>query len=396
MNSRGRGNVAPWSALRRPLMKICPRRWLGATAVCLFLGSLPGCLTSALWEDHPSRVLMESRSEARLEVVLGRDAEVAEDLVVEASRLDGTEMAKASGVAESHGWWRLLPREGGAEAAALLDCSSLFAIESAELQVHRHVVGEEVQRSDAELRLIGQPCLAGLAVVLDGANLPVETLHALQQAVLGDAFPMAVERAPLPAMFAECVERLARLDLSPLGKTEGRLRPVRLQSYAWVDAMFWPVDAQRVQELLGEDFASVETTLGERLRRLASLRLLAVLAVGEAGGERITVALRPDAIWLWGAMQAVGAGRVAHDSRWLAEPQAKALTMVAESLAMCMHFVDAHYVVESDSVFGKILLTPLAVAVDACTLGLCAVVLSLLDDEDDDECASSHHRRHRH
>jgi hypothetical protein len=341
-------------------------------------------------------MLVQDQQEARLEVVIGPDSVEPESLAVEAFRSDSQPMASASGVSKPRSFWRLVPREGGGEAAAVLASPTLFSIERAELQMRREATGGAVQRSDAELRLIGEPCLSVIAASLDGASLPVDTLHAVQQVVVGDAFMASCRREPLPAMLTECTERLARLDLSPLGKVQGQIRPTRLVGYAWVDESLAPVGSAQACELLGADFAMAGLTLRERLERLSHLRLLAILGVGASGEERLTVLLRPDAVWLWGGMESTGGGHVVHDSHWLAELHANPLAIsqdaaVAQVLGtMTLKFFDYRYVVENENLFVKILLTPLALAGDVCLLGVCAYLISLGDDDDDRQSCHRH------
>ncbi len=354
--------------------------------------SLSGCLTSRVWEGG-WKTLVHDETTADLTIEAGQDPEDATTLLVQAERRDDQPMPVASGVASKRSRWRLEAREGADAALALLQKPDWFLVQEVhcELERERDARGaSEVYRSEARLHLEVRLAAARVAVPVDGAQLPLATLQALQKVPRND-FSGSGPRPLLPGMLAESVARLVARDVSTLVVNDGLPGPAELVAYAWVDEAGHVVaDAERAVAVLGADFVAGELACSDGLQRLGRLRLLVAVVLAD---QRAMFLLRPDAVWLWGTMEPVAGGALVHESRWQAAPEPSAAPMPPPTVAgsMRVRLFDFRYEVAQNTAT-KVLLTPFALAADVLTLGLVAVVVGWCEDEGGEPCLA-HVRR---
>ncbi|MEK7697533.1 MAG: hypothetical protein AAB346_05315, partial [Pseudomonadota bacterium] len=114
------------------------------------------------------------------------------------------------------------------------------------------------------------------AAIVWGVHYPLLD-HALKRLSLFTVLFLTV----LPMLLEQCVERLARVDPSPLFGTGPSAPCAVLVNYAWVDRDLRPVSGRARVEALGGAGLDDAAPLAERLGKLAPLTLLVEVATGE-------------------------------------------------------------------------------------------------------------------
>ena len=339
--------------------------------VLLLLG-LQGCalfpVTTALWDWDPAPEVVWGQQEADLGVAIGPDPGMAGALAVHAQRVGAEAMPLWSGLGGPRSSWRLVPEapeDEAAEAMALLTASEGFVVHRASIALQRDYRDGDIVCSDADLRLDAGVDWAVVATPIDERTLPLATQQAPRRARVHDVLDSG-EVPALPQLLARCVERLGNLDLTPLLAGAGR---AELESWAWIDGNGNAVvDGQQVEALCGMGLDNPALPLAERLARLAALRLLVVVVTPTT---RATFTLRPDCVWLCGAMEGNAQGHIVHRSRWHALPAGGS---TASELAGLSGFVPGTMRVELftggyrneayEKFAAKVLGTPFTVATD--------------------------------
>jgi len=326
---------------------------------------LPGCATEALWTEGWEPRLEWTEQAANLGIEIGPDQAVAGALSVRAQRSDGHRMPWWSGVGQRRSWWRLSPEEAGEEGRFLLGAADGFVVRGAEVEMRRDFREGDIVRSDAHLRLDVTMDAAAVAIQVAAERLPPATRGALRRVRARDVFLPVAAEPMLPMLLEHCVERLASIDPSPLFGTGPTAPCAVLVNYAWVDRDLRPVLGKSQVEALCGGGLDDPAPLAERLGKLAPLSLLVEVATGEG---RTLFCLRPEFVWLWGAMRHDGRGHFVHESSWHAMPvggAGEALPRQVVSGTMRVRFFTWRFEYDYfEKIARKVLATPFAVAFD--------------------------------
>lgn len=343
------------------------RQVLPFAVLGLLLATLPGCLTRRLWRDQRFHTVVQQESSSEIGVEIGWNPESSEAWAVpQGHKSEEVGGHEGGGDARAGGTWAFSPREEGDVAAVLLSGLGDFRVRRAVFQVSRRGEPGQELSSPATLLVEGAFLATGIGTVADDAAV-LSSLGA----------PIEV----LPAPLDEILRYAAAADLAPLAGQAEPHQPWRIEGCSFVDGDLSPVDAARATALLGEDFAAPTTSLRERLRRLAALRLLAVV---EYGGVRTRITLRADALWLRQQLQVGADGLLEHRSHWVATERAETEGLPLAGAAgartvpgsVRVHSVVRRYESQDGSTLRRVLLTPMALVLDVVTIGTAAYLLA--------------------
>lgn len=331
-------------------------------AVPLWLASLAGtagCTAVGLWDDaDPELVREESISNGVVEL---HEGPAPETLLAIAERTGGAALPAVSGGATPRSGWYLQATDRAEVAVALLH-DARFGVGQVDLQIRRELRDGEIRSSSASLCLSGTVSLREFVTEAGDAELSPAERAALRPAPANDF--VSNRAADLPPLLAECVERLVHLDLAPC--VPGA-KVVRLVGFGF------PAPAGPSPAL---PTPGPRPPFRELRPRLAELPVLLEL---EADGRLRTFRLSGDALWLWSELRAVH-GTWRHESRWLVTPCAPTSVPPAPTLACGtarVHWTEER-IDERGLLAGRILLTPIALAIDAAAWGTCLGCLDKL------------------
>ncbi|MCR9245951.1 MAG: hypothetical protein NXI31_13035 [bacterium] len=363
----------------------------------------PSCMTRMLWDiDTPvARVVHLDRTlMGQAEFEAPDDA--AEGLVVVVTPAGpgpgGVDAGGAmaipdfSGLAATGSRWRLRPHsDPHSEAGCALALRQLSAaagspavrLEAIELHAERERHDGRLAASHGILRLRAQVNPASVR------PLPPEefaAMRGLARAVpLVDHMPFEALGADEPPLLASCVARLRALRPRAWTREAGVLVGV-----AWLTADRRPLGSVRQARAVLRDEGAGTPTLERRLDHLARLRLLAVVRRGD---EEAAFVLRADHVYQWGAFafEPAAAGLV-HESRWLVQAlDAREATAPAVGVAGSERLPTGSFRVRcldlheeprhGGDIFGKVLLTPFAIAVDIVSLSAVAWIWSVMTED---------------
>jgi len=341
--------------------------WLLASSTAV----LPGCAVTAVWNGGaPELVQVVDRTERRaVELAFGS----MPDLVV-----------PVVPVGEAATPWSLRATRGGEEVGALLGEPGLFVVRETLVEARRVYEGEDVTDDAAELTLVGTFAADAVATAIDEAGVT-----AAARAVLArprwNAFAETPEQRALPPLQRACVQRLTDVDLAHLlDRPRGSLQVV---SWVFVDAAGRPrFDGSEAPD--GPAVEPAPAPLTERLRALADGSLL--VRTVDAAGQRGWWRLRADRVWLAGGCEPV-AGGLRHRSSWRLEPALAAMPQLPRRLPATLFVREQRSAWLGPAQHGlarRLLLTPVAVALD-CTILLPIWLFQKWLGSDDDEDAPS-------
>lgn len=266
------------------------------------LVTLPGCLTSALWED-------EHGAQGRELVLLAeRQTEHRGELVVTA----GSALQFVPDDAAATPVLTLVADREAETALALLLAGGVLQADRLELlvQVVAETVDGERTVGDADLSLRAALDAAGFAATVAADTVPPATRQRLREAGNGRTFAFAGPDEGAPAV-ERCLEHLRAADLRPLC---AGLSGATFVAATCVGDDLMPADLPAVAPRDAAGGGAGATWFAERMRQLAPLRLL-VEVVGD-GGERRILSLPADRVWLWSQLSPLAEGGYSHRSGW--------------------------------------------------------------------------------
>lgn len=324
-------------------------------------------MTGTLWKPHLE--LIERTVETQ-------DVELA-------PAPDGTPGLVLEGRDGAPSWW-LRPARDAEVAMRLLEDRDLLR------DVQVDVAGVRDRREDAapgttEFAEAKLELRAGLRAEALGEVVELASLTAPAQRVLREprrnAFAFAADPwLYLPSVMRECMERLSSPLLATAFAAPGE--PLRIDSFVFVGPDGLPRYEPGMQ--VPAESSDPELPIDRRCELLGSVSLLVRTT---RGGRQQILRLRPDRVWLWTSCESA-AGVARHVSRWQWERAPAELHAAAGAPRLACRFLrtENRYRLTAwdGSAWLKVLVTPLAVAVDVAMWLPVAAVLVFLGDDDDE------------
>jgi len=329
---------------------------LAASLLCLLL--LPSCLTQALWEADT-----ESLSAPKL---------VAAHTERSDGNLDHTESAVVwRGLEGGEVWAR--PTGPDAELVMTsLSYAKFCEVQDATLDWSRVTCDAEVLQESSHLELILRLQRAEVAEAISELDL---TPAALAHVRAGTSVDQHV-----PLVFRQAAFQLSAIDVNWLADRQGALT---VGAMVYVDAAGEPMFTG---ELAG--YKSIaRPNLSQRLEELARARLVVRL---DGGTTPVLLRLRPDHLWLVSMLRVIGGRAVLRVPVTLltgetGKPAIGSQNVSATYVQQVTRYQRGRIENERMSIWGKIALTPVTLAIDL-VLGIAwsAVFGSDYNDDDDE------------